>query len=124
MKHYLKIWSLLMLVTHLFFLAFISFVPGEGAGVTFRKECLREKALAAKVAAAAHKEVSVLTLFGDTGQEHKKEIKVCSVKLFCTAATEAHVSLAPPLVLKSISSSYKAYHSLSASCDPDPPKHC
>lgn len=124
LEHYLKIWSLLMLYTHLVFLAFTSFVPGDSMSISYKKECLREKSQHAVVSASDNYLSSPFDLFNETEEKQKTEVKVCSLKLFCTAATESVTSLTPPLVSKAIKFNYRAYHSIAESLEPDPPKHC
>lgn len=113
-----------MLYTHLFFLAFTSFMPGESTGISYKKECLREKSKHAVVAASNDYHPSPFDHFDKSEKKQKTEIKVCSLKLFCTPATESVTSLTPPLVLKTVKFNYKAYHSITESLEPDPPRHC
>lgn len=112
-----------MLTTHLAFVGFTSFVSGEQVGISFKKECLKDNKQTT-VAAAASKAPSLLQLFDGSNEEHKTEIKVCSVKLFCTVDPITTFSLNPPLVLKSVVYNYSTYRFIPASLDPDPPRFC
>jgi hypothetical protein len=114
----------MMLLIHLSFLVFTSFMPGDSMAVSFRKECLREKNKATTVSANQNYPPFYVSLFDAADEEHKAVIKVCSVKLFCTAASEAVTSLNPPQISKAVSFYFKAYHSIAITGDPDPPRYC
>jgi hypothetical protein len=121
LKHFLKIWALSMLFVHLAFLALVSFTPGEGLSVSFRKECLKDKHKATVAASDSHT-ISLFSLFSETSEETRSEYKVCTVKLFCTAALDAYSLFTPALYPEDNPFTTSTYPTRMASRDPDPPR--
>ena len=125
LKHYLKIWALLMLLIHLLTLAAINFLPAEGGGMAFKKVCLRQ-AMKAKVAAATADTTPVKKLIYQDNEaetpETESEIRFCSVQLLCTGALYT-LAFAPPLFLNQEPPFYHHdYFSVTGNTDPDPPQ--
>jgi hypothetical protein len=112
-----------MLVLHLSSLASISFLPGEQDGVSIKKVCLRKESKAKMVVSAAMA-TGREDLFtqGDGATDSKPEIKHCSVKLFCTAATDVLTFSAPAFKYLEPTFAPSAYHLLITPSDPDPPR--
>jgi hypothetical protein len=121
LKHFLKIWALSMLFVHLAFLALVSFTPGESLSVSFRKECLKDKHMATVAASDSHS-IPLLSLFSETSEERKSEYKVCTVKLFCTAALDAYSLFTPALFPDDNPLTISTYPTRVANRDPDPPR--
>jgi hypothetical protein len=126
MKHYLPIWSLMMLLIHLSVLTLISFGPGERVGVSIKKVCLRKEAQA-RIMAAGHTTSLVQHLVkqapdAENGQEDGLIETHCFVQLLSTAPHEQYVLF--PLVLEVQKPGYKpsAYFCLSKFLEPDPPR--
>ncbi|MBB6610538.1 hypothetical protein H7F15_05780 [Pontibacter sp. Tf4] len=126
MKHYLHIWAILMLILHLGVLTIISFVPGERAGVSIKKVCLR-KEVQKQLVASVHKATfqnQLLNKVPDTenGQQDGAVEIHCSVKLISTAPTDEFVFV--PLNLEDQKSGHNqmSYYSLSKFLEPDPPR--
>jgi hypothetical protein len=122
----LHIWALLMLVLHLSVLAIISFVPGERAGVSIKKVCLRKEAQT-RVMATGDKTVLVKHLLKkapdpENGQEDGIVETHCSVQLIGTAPAEDLLFV--PLSLDVQKPGYKqpVYFCLSEFLEPDPPR--
>ncbi|MFD2247921.1 hypothetical protein [Pontibacter ruber] len=126
MKQTRNILALLMLFIHLSSLAIISFLPGESAGVAFKKVCLREEARTEAVATAAGK-YNVESLLLSVAEDAKApaaetEIKLCSVKLYCTAASYAVAITTPLFRYQEPLYIQLAYTSLTSFTEPEPPK--
>ncbi|MBC3538317.1 hypothetical protein ACFSC6_08220 [Rufibacter sediminis] len=126
MKHYLHIWALLMIILHLSMLTIISFVPGERAGVSIKKVCLRKEAQKRLAASGDETELlkQLLKKAPDTEnglKEGTTEIQ-CSVKIISTEPADEFVFV--PLLLDLQKSGYKqaTYFSLSKYLEPDPPR--
>lgn len=126
MKHYLHIWALLMLILHLSTLTIISFLPGDRAGLSIKKVCLRKEAQKQLVASAENAiYLKQLLNKAPDNQNGQKEGAVeihCSVKLISTAAADAFVFI--PLYLAYQKSGFNqiSYYSPSKFLEPDPPR--
>ncbi|TXK45831.1 hypothetical protein FVR03_11600 [Pontibacter qinzhouensis] len=126
MRHYLHIWALMMLCVHLAALTAVSLVPGEHAGVSIKKVCLRKEAKKQLVASAEKSSpVRQLLQKKPDSQSEQQEGTVeihCSVKLISTAAADTFVFV--PLYLEYQKSGFNqvVYYSLSKFLEPDPPR--
>ncbi|WP_276499435.1 hypothetical protein [Pontibacter litorisediminis] len=125
MKYYLHIWAILMLILHLSTLTLISFVPGERAGVSIRKVCLKKEAQR-QIAASADKILNLKQLLNkapNTEDEQKDEtVEHCSVKLISTAAADAFVFIPLYLACQKAGFNPISYHSPSKFLEPHPPR--
>ena len=110
-----------MLIVHLAFLALVSFAPGEGLSVSFKKECLKDKHKATVAASDSHT-FPHLSLFSQTSEETRSEYKVCTVKLFCTAALDAYSLFTPALFPDDNPLTISTCPTRAANRDPDPPR--
>lgn len=115
-----------MLLIHLSTLTIISFVPGERAGVSIKKVCLRKET--GKQLVASADELSyiqqLLSKAPDTqSKQQEGTVEVhCAVKLLCTAASDAYIFI--PLYLDSRQPNFNqaGYYSFIKLLDPDPPR--
>ncbi len=111
---------------HLAVLTVISFVPGERAGVSIKKVCLRKEAKKQFIATGENTQsVKQLLTKAPVTEKGKKDGTVeihCSVKLISTAPTSEFVFV--PLYLGFHTSGYKqaTYLSFSKLLEPDPPR--
>ena len=114
-----------MLFTHLTFLAITSFLPGDITGVSFKKVCLREQN---RATVSANRTPAYIASFlsmhpeVEPGEERDIEIKVCTIKLICTAAVAAEDFHSPQQFFIVPQFHQQVYLSVAASRDPDPPK--
>jgi len=115
-----------MLLIHLSTLTIISFVPGERAGVSIKKVCLRKEA-GKLFMASADKPSPIQQLLDkspDT-QNGQKEGTVeihCAVKLICTAASDAFIFIPPYLDFQQPDFTQAGYYSFITFLEPDPPR--
>ncbi|WP_192820631.1 hypothetical protein [Rufibacter sp. LB8] len=116
----------MMLILHLAVLTIISVVPGERAGVSIKKVCLRKEAQM-RVMTAGDKNAFVKHLLKqapdtENGQEDGVIESQCSVQLISTAPPEELVFV--PLALDFQEYRYKqsVYFCLSKFLEPDPPR--
>ncbi|MFD1184788.1 hypothetical protein [Pontibacter rugosus] len=126
MKHYLHIWAILMLILHLSTLTAISFVPGERAGVSIKKVCLRKEAQKL-LAASAGQSINLRQLLKEVpdtenGQQDGLVEISCSVQLLSTAPADALVFVPPYLERQKSGYNQLVYKALSKFLEPDPPR--
>jgi hypothetical protein len=115
-----------MLILHLAVLTIISFVPGEHAGVSIKKVCLR-KETQKQLVASADKTVFLKQLLSKAPdakngrQDGAVEIH-CSVKLISTAPADEFVFKPLSLDFQKLRHKQATYFSLSKFLEPDPPR--
>lgn len=94
--------------------------------MSVRRVCLRQESKAALIAPSTSSPGFKRLLFKETDEKgapvSKTEVKVCSVKLFCTTATEPVAYLNPLLRYEEPAFKEASYQSFTATLDPDPPR--
>jgi hypothetical protein len=116
----------MMLLIHLSTLTIISFVPGERVGVSVKKVCLRQET-GKQLVTSADKPSYIQQLLNKVpdAQSGQKDGTVeihCSVKLICTAATDAFVFTPPYLDYQKPDFTQPGYCSFIKFLEPDPPR--
>lgn len=114
-----------MLAIHLSMLVVTSMVPGEYAGVTIKKVCLKKDSQKSDqiIAGKLYDSSRISKLPESSGDQEKKSVEViCSVKLLCTRDSEVNLFTQQNHELQTIGFIKSIYLSPGISFEPDPPR--
>ena len=115
-----------MLVIHLSTLVIINYLPGGTEGVAFKKVCLRQENKAGvvwqKAEKSKNKKLLVLNIDKPEKPARKAEVKICSVKLFCTVTTQTAALATHRFLYQEPGFTPVTYYSHPGEYDPEPPR--